>query len=82
MTLEALKETIAELPENDRCSLAAWLNELNYDDWDREMVADFSPGGRGMALVEQIQREVAEGKSVPFQEGLEAARTARELQQD
>ena len=38
MTVEALKEAIAELAENDRHSLAAWLNELEFDQWDRQMV--------------------------------------------
>jgi hypothetical protein len=47
MTVEALKETIAGLPEEERRSLAAWINEFDYDDWDREMGKDFSPGGRG-----------------------------------
>ena len=70
MTVEAIKEGIALLPEYERHSLAAWLNELDYDDWDRQMVADFSPGGRGMALAGQVRRDIAEGKAVPFNEDL------------
>lgn len=77
MTVEAIKAAIAGLPEYDRHSLAAWLNELDYDHWDRQMVADFSPGGRGIALVEVVKREIAQGKAVPFQEGLEQNRTQR-----
>ncbi len=75
MTVEAIKEAIARLPEYERHSLAAWLNEFDYDHWDGQMVADFSPGGRGMALVEKVKREVAEGKAVPFEEGLEQAKS-------
>jgi hypothetical protein len=37
------------------------------------MVADFSPCGRGMVLLEKVKREIAEGKAVPFEEGLEQA---------
>jgi hypothetical protein len=74
VTVEAIKEAIARLPEYERHSLAAWLNELDYDDWDRQMVADFSPGGRGMALVEEVRREIAQGKAVPFEEGVGAKR--------
>ena len=69
MTVETLKEAIIELPEEERHSLAAWLNGLDDDDWDREMARDFSPGGRGAHLVEKVKREIAEGKARPMQEG-------------
>ena len=46
MTVDAIKDAIARLPEHERHSLAAWINGLDYDDWDKEMVADFSPGGQ------------------------------------
>jgi hypothetical protein len=78
MTVEAIKEAIAELPEDERHSLAAWLNEIEYDDWDKQMVKDFSPGGRGMAWVENVKREIAEGKASPLEEGLAAVRAGRE----
>jgi hypothetical protein len=68
MTVDAIKEAISRLPDDERHSLAAWLNDLNYDDWDREMITDFSAGGRGMALVEAIKDEIAQGKAVPFEE--------------
>jgi hypothetical protein len=80
MTVEAIKEAIAQLPEYERHSLAAWLNELDYDDWDRQMMADFSAGGRGMALVENVRREIAQRKAVPFEEGLEQARNSQDRQ--
>ena len=69
MTVEAIKDAIAGLPVEERHSLAAWLNELEYDAWDREMVKDFSPGGRGAALVERVKRQIAEGKTRPMEEG-------------
>ena len=69
MTVEAIKDAIAGLPEDDRHSLAAWLNDLDYDDWDRQMVKDFSPGGRGMAWAESVRRQIAEGKARPLEEG-------------
>ena len=61
------------MPGDERHSLAAWLNELGYDDWDRKMVNDFQAGGRGMALVEAIKRQAGQGKAAPFEEGLEQA---------
>ncbi|MFN7921924.1 MAG: hypothetical protein U0Q16_17615 [Bryobacteraceae bacterium] len=78
MTLEAIRNAIAALPVEDRHALAWWLNELDYDAWDRQMVADFSPGGRGMALVGKVKREVAEGKAAPLQEGLARVKARRE----
>ena len=77
MTVEAIKEAISRLPDGERHSLAAWLNELDYDDWDRKMVTDFSAGGRGMALVEAMKREISQGKAVPFEEGLKQAEQNR-----
>ena len=66
MTVEAIKDAIAGLAEDDRHSLAAWLNELDYDSWDRQMVQDFVPGGRGMAWAERVKRQIAEGKARPM----------------
>jgi hypothetical protein len=69
MTVETLKEAIVGLPDEERHSLAAWINELDYDDWDREMAKDFSPGGRGAHMIEKVRREIAEGKARPMEEG-------------
>lgn len=74
MTVDAIKEAIGRLPEYDCHSLAAWINELDYDDWEKQMVADFSPGGRGMTMVEMVEREIAQGKAIPFEEGMEQAK--------
>ena len=62
MTVEAIKDAIQQLPEGERTSLAAWINEMEYDEWDKEMLKDFSPGGRGMDWVEEAKREVAENE--------------------
>jgi hypothetical protein len=69
MNVEAINAAIAELPEAERHSLAARLNELEYDDRDRQMAKDFSPGGRGHHLVEQVKRDIAAGKAHPIEEG-------------
>ena len=66
MTVEALKEAIAQLPQDERHSLAVWLIELDYDEWDKKIVEDFSPGGRGMAWAENVKRQIAEGKARPL----------------
>ena len=78
MTIEAIKNAIADLPLEERHSLVSWLNELEYDAWDKQMVQDFSPGGRGMTLADKVKREIAEGSTVPLQEGRALARARRE----
>ena len=69
MNVEAIKEAIAGLPEDDKLSLASWLNQQTMDEWDRQMEKDFSPGGRGMSFLEQVEREIAAVKSRPIEEG-------------
>jgi hypothetical protein len=69
MTVDAIKDAIQQLPQEERTYLAAWLNEMEYDEWDKEMAKDFSSGGRGTQFLEEVQREIAEGKSRPMEEG-------------
>lgn len=70
MTVEAIMQAITALPVEERHALAAWLNELDYDAWDKQMVADFSEGGGGLALVEKAKRLLANaGKGKPPVEG-------------
>ncbi|HYZ83104.1 MAG TPA: hypothetical protein VE621_01800 [Bryobacteraceae bacterium] len=78
MTVEALKEAIAGLPEDERHLLAAWLIELECDEWDKQMVKDFSPGGRGSELAERVKRDIAAGKARPFDEGRAASKAKRD----
>jgi len=74
MTMEAIKNAIAALPIEERHSLVSWLNEFEYDAWDKQMVSDFSPGGRGMKLIDKAKREIAEGKTNPLPEGRDLAK--------
>ena len=68
MTVEAIKEAIVELPDEERHSLSVWLNELDYDDWDKQMSKDFSPGGRGAHLVEKVKADIAADRFRPIDE--------------
>lgn len=77
MIVDAIKAAISDLPADQRHSLAIWLNEFDYDAWDREMVADFSPGGRGMDLVDRVSRAVSQGQAIPFREGLKQSVASR-----
>jgi hypothetical protein len=78
MTVDAIKAAISDLTEDERDSLTTWLNELDYDEWDKEMVKDFSPGGRGYHLVEKVKKDIAERARLgPLEEGFAARRKSR-----
>jgi hypothetical protein len=81
MTVDAIKNAIVALPVDDRHQLLTWLNELAYDAWDQQMVKDFSVGGRGLALLEQVKREIASGRTDSLQAGLTRGRIDREPSQ-
>jgi len=67
LSVESIKDAIAKLPEQEKVSLAAWLNMITMDEWDRQMQRDFSSGGRGTKFLEQLKREAAEGPVEPIQ---------------
>jgi hypothetical protein len=69
MTVEAIKEAIADLPDEQKLALAAWLNEQTMDEWDRQMEHDFSEGGRGYHLVEKVKADVSAGRFRPMPTG-------------
>ena len=80
MTLEAIKDAIGELPEAEKVSLVAWLNEQDAKAWDKQLETDFSEGGAGMALLEAWDAEIEASGSIPLEQFLsqrEAARRAK-----
>jgi hypothetical protein len=66
MTLEGIKEAIEHLPEQEQLALESWLAER----WDAQLERDFSPGGPGMALLEEADAEIASGQVRPLHEVL------------
>ncbi|MGI8741480.1 MAG: hypothetical protein ACR2NN_02705 [Bryobacteraceae bacterium] len=70
MTVEAIKEAIAELPSEDLTALTSWLVDRDWDLWDQQMKHDFSAGGRGMPLLAELEREIDQGKTLPMNEAL------------
>jgi hypothetical protein len=77
MTVEGIKAAIEQLSEADRRKLADWFEEMEEQAWDKQIEQDFSPGGRGMPLVAELERELAEGKTRPMEEGFAARRKSR-----
>ncbi|MGA3326361.1 MAG: hypothetical protein ABSF45_17965 [Terriglobia bacterium] len=77
MTLEAIKEAITELPRDEKARLAAWLLQQDMEEWDLKIKEDFSPGGKGMALLEEAKADVREGRVKPMDEFLAEAEDRR-----
>jgi len=70
MNVETIKAAIEQLSEGERRAWAEWLVELEGQAWDAEMERDFAPGGRGEALVQEVNREIESAKFTPLDEGL------------
>jgi hypothetical protein len=64
MTVEA----ITVLSPDEKSCLAAWLLQQDMEEWDRQIEQDFSPGGRGMALLEEAEADVREGRAKTMDE--------------
>jgi hypothetical protein len=79
MTLQAIKQAITELPEQEKTSLVAWLNEQEAMAWDKQIEEDFSEGGAGMALLEKWEAEIKTARSVPLEEFLAQREKARKV---
>jgi hypothetical protein len=77
MTLESIKEAIQQLPPEQQTILAKWLSERDWQAWDEQIERDFSPGGRGMPLLAELEQEIAEGKTRPMEEGFAERRKSR-----
>ena len=68
MTVESIKQAIAELPSEQKTSLTAWLVRQDTDDWDRQIEQDFSPGGAGVALLDEAEADTRQGRLKPMDE--------------
>lgn len=68
--MEAIKDAIARLSEEERKQVADWFDELEEEAWDRQMERDFANGGRGAHLLEKIDRQIDAGNFTSLEEGL------------
>lgn len=70
MTVEAIKDAITHLSDQERKQLADWFEELEEQAWDRQMEQDFASGGRGFHLLEKIDRQIDAGNFTSLEAGL------------
>ena len=66
MTVEAIKDLIETLPPEDLTALAYWISERESMAWDRQIEQDFSPGGAGMALLDEVDAQIRAGNGHLF----------------
>ncbi|MGA7241418.1 MAG: hypothetical protein WBY44_37390 [Bryobacteraceae bacterium] len=58
MDLQEIQHAIAELPQDQRAALAAWIAERDQEEREAEIERDFLPGGAGRALIEEMKAEI------------------------
>ncbi len=66
MTLHAIKVAIEDLAPDEKTALLRWLSEQERKAWDAQIEGDFSPGGAGMALLEDVDRKIDHGHLEDF----------------
>ncbi len=66
MTLNAIKSAIKELPEEEKRALVDWFLALDQEKWDEEISEDFSAGGRGMKLLDEVDAAIDRGEFKPL----------------
>jgi hypothetical protein len=69
VTLPEIQHAIEALPKEEQAQLAAWVADRDATAWGAEIERDFSPGGAGMTLLEEVRQQVREGKSAAFVKG-------------
>jgi hypothetical protein len=69
MDLAEIQYAIEALPKDQQAALAAWLFERDQAEWDAEIERDFSSGGAGVALIEEMKADARAGKVRPFEQG-------------
>ena len=67
MSLAEIKSLITELSDRERAELAAWLLSLDREVWDRQIETDFSPGGAGKKLLEEVDSAIDRGDYKPLE---------------
>lgn len=73
--VEQIAEQVKALPEDEREEFLAWLADFELahaDDWVREMARDSQPGGRLDKVLGRVRRDIAEGRTKPLDEVIDA----------
>ena len=66
MSLAEIKNAVSELTPQELAELAAFIREQDNLAWDREIEADFSPGGRHHGVLAEIDAQIDAGAFKPL----------------
>ena len=69
MTLPEIQRAIEALPEEEQAQLASWVAERDLAVWDAEIERDFSTGGAGAEMLDNVRQQVRAGESKPLAQG-------------
>ncbi len=69
MTFAEIQRAIEGLAEDEQTRLATWMAERDRAAWDAEIERDFSAGGAGSALLDNVRQQVRRGESRRLAEG-------------
>ena len=56
-SIAKIQEDILALSETDYLQLRQWFNELDRDEWDRQIAADSNAGKLDFLIVEALEAE-------------------------
>ena len=68
MDLADIKRAIGTLPKEQQAALAAWISAQDQAEWAAEIERDFSPGGAGIVLLEEMKADARADKFRPFEQ--------------
>jgi len=57
-------------------TVADWFDAVEEGEWDRQMEMDFSRAGRGNRLLQEVEADIAAGRTKPMEEFLAEAKTS------
>jgi hypothetical protein len=69
MDIVDIQHEIEALPAEQESALLDWLTERDRLRWDAEIEQDFSPGGRGAALLDRVKQQVRDSQTTPWSKG-------------
>jgi len=77
LEFELKQGAIEQIPREQQTDLVSWLSERDWNASDDRIERDFPAGCRGVQVLTDLEREIAEGQSLPMEEGLAEQRKLR-----
>lgn len=62
MSLTDLKSAVDRLPSDELAELSAYIQRQEDAAWDDQIDADFAPGGRLSAVLDEVRSDIRAGR--------------------